>query len=70
MEDKREYIVNNLHLSNLQLSSATGLSVWKIKYYLHASGITRTKEQLQQIMERKGSLQAGPTIQIGKMGSL
>src|ERR1035437_10181602 len=59
MADIRGFILQNLQLSNSELSSATGLSVWKIKYYLHASGITRTQEQLQQIMSRKGALQLG-----------
>jgi hypothetical protein len=59
MEDPRTYILQNLQMTNLELSNATGLSIWKIKYYLRASGITRTKDQLQQIRIRKGELQTG-----------
>lgn len=59
MEDPRGYILRNLSKSNQELSLLTGLNVYKIKYYLRASGITRTKDQLRQIMEKKGSLQAG-----------
>jgi hypothetical protein len=59
IEGKRKFILENLGLSNVELSNATGLSVWKIKYYLRASGITRTNEQRESIMAKNGERQTG-----------
>jgi len=59
MEDQERYIINNLQLSNRELSDITGIDQRRIKYILSELGINRTKEQLQQIMMRKGTLQIG-----------
>lgn len=58
-EQSRAFILENLHLSNKELSSLTGLSERSIKHYLHASNIIRTQEQKDLIMARNGALQAG-----------
>jgi hypothetical protein len=59
MENPRDFILQNLHLSTSELSEITGLGFHKIRYYLRASGIKRTKEQKELIMKRNGSLQSG-----------
>jgi ABC-type lipoprotein export system ATPase subunit len=59
MEDQERYIINNLNLSNQELSSITGLSRYKIKYILSVNGLNRTEEQRQQIMLKRGIEQTG-----------
>ena len=59
MENKEEYILNNLHLSNSELGELTGLSRYQVKRILEKHSVKRSKEQLKQISERNGELQAG-----------
>ena len=59
MENPNTYIIENLNLSNPQLAAITGLSVWQVKYIIQASNLTRSKEQREAIMARKGELQTG-----------
>lgn len=60
MTDKDcRYIENNLQLTNRELASKIGVSIYQVKHYLEQKNLRRTSEQLKQIFLQHGEDQRG-----------